>query len=78
MYFVYILKCQDGSLYTGITTNILRRLEEHKSGTASRYTRAKKVRKIVYTEKHFNRSLASRREAEIKALPREKKLNLIK
>ncbi len=78
MYFVYILKCGDKSLYTGITTDVKRRLKEHKSGAGGHYTRAKKVVKIVYTEKHPNRSSASKREAEIKSWKKEKKLNLIK
>ncbi len=76
MYFVYILKCSDGSLYTGITTDLKRRLSEHKSGAGGHYTRAKKVVKIVYTEKRRNRSSALKREAEIKSWKREKKLNL--
>ncbi len=76
MYFVYILKCSDKSLYTGITTDLKRRLNEHKTGTGGHYTRAKKVVKIVYTEEHQNRSSASKREAEIKSWSREKKLAL--
>jgi len=78
MYFVYILKCSDRSLYTGITTNLKRRLEEHKSGKGGHYTSSRKVIGMVYTEQHPNRSVASKREAEIKSWPREKKLNLIK
>ncbi|MDP3800412.1 MAG: GIY-YIG nuclease family protein [bacterium] len=77
MYFVYIIKCKDGSLYTGITTDLKRRFEEHKTGKGGSYTRAKKVIKIVYKEKHSNRSSASKREAEIKKWPRVKKLNLV-
>ncbi len=78
MYFVYILKCGDKSLYTGITTDVERRLNEHKAGAGGHYTRAKKVLKIVYTEEHPNRSAALKREAEIKSWSREKKLDLIK
>ncbi len=78
MYFVYILKCGDKSLYTGITTDVKRRLKEHKSGAGGHYTRAKKVLKIVYIEEQPNRSAAMKREAEIKSWPRAKKLNLIK
>jgi putative endonuclease len=78
MYFVYILKCRDGSLYTGITTDLKRRLEQHKSGKGGHYTRSRKVVGMVYTESHPNRSAASKREAEIKRWPREKKLNVIK
>lgn len=77
MYFVYIAKCLDGSMYTGITTDVTRRLNEHQIGIGSRYTRAKKVTKIVYTEQHQNRSSASKREIEIKSWTRKKKLELI-
>ena len=76
-YFVYLLECEDGSLYTGITTDVERRFAEHKSGIGSRFTRAKKAKRIVYTEKQPNRSVAQKRESEIKRFPREKKLSLI-
>ncbi len=78
MYFVYILQCADGTLYTGITTDLLRRLAQHKSGKGGNYTRAHTVEKIVYSEKASSRSLALRREAEIKRWPRAKKLELIR
>lgn len=77
MYFVYLLECGDGSLYTGVTTDVKRRLAEHKSGMGSHFTRAKGAKRIVYTEEHPNRSSAQKREAEIKKWPREKKLALI-
>jgi len=77
MYFVYILKCADKSLYTGITTNIKRRFAEHKEGKGGRYTRAKRAVKIVHTEEHPNKSSALKREAQIKRWPRQKKLELI-
>lgn len=76
-YFVYILSCKDGTLYTGITTDLKRRFKEHAEGTGARYTRARKVQKVLYTERHKNRSAASKREAAIKRLPRHKKLKLI-
>jgi putative endonuclease len=78
VYFVYILECEGGSLYTGITTDMARRLAEHKSGTGAHYTRAHAPRKVVYSEKHPNRSSASRREAEIKSWSRAAKLMFIK
>ena len=78
MYFVYILKCKDGTLYTGITTDLARRLAEHKSGKGSKYARARKAGKIVYSEKKKNRSTASKREAEIKSWTRTEKLAFIK
>lgn len=77
MYTVYILECSDGSLYTGITTDVERRFKEHKSGIGANYTRSKKAKKIVYTESYPDRSSASKREAEIKRLSREKKLELV-
>jgi len=77
MYFVYIIECVDSTLYTGITTDVKRRFEEHKSGRGGHYTGAKKAMRVVYKEKHPNRSSASKREAEIKSWPRKKKLALI-
>lgn len=78
MYYVYMLKCSDKSLYTGITTDPKRRLEEHLKGRASKYTRARLPVKMVYLEKSTDRSQASIREAEIKKLTRTKKLGLVK
>ena len=78
MYFVYIIECGDKSLYTGITTDLARRLAEHKAGEGGRYTAAKGAVKVVYTEKKRNRSTASKREAEIKSWPRAKKEKLIR
>lgn len=76
-YFVYLLECNDGSLYTGVTTDVERRFSEHQQGIGSHFTRAKKAKRIVYSEKQPNRSLAQKREAEIKKWPRAKKLALI-
>jgi putative endonuclease len=77
MYFVYIVECADKSLYTGITTDVERRLAEHKAGRGAKYTRARHAGKIVYTERKLNRSTASRREAQIKSLTRAQKLALV-
>ena len=77
-YFVYILKCKDKSLYTGITTDIPRRLAEHKQGVGSNYTRAKVAIKMLYIEQYPTRSLALKRELKIKKMTRIKKLTLIK
>ena len=77
MYFVYIIECNDKSLYTGITTNLDRRFNEHKNGIGGRYTRSREVVRIVYSEKHADRSSALKREAEIKKWRREKKLKLL-
>ena len=77
MYFVYIIECKDKSLYTGITNDLERRFNEHKSGIGGHYTGSKRVLKIVYTEKHPNRSSALKREAQIKCWTRAKKEALI-
>ncbi len=77
-YFVYILKCNDGSLYTGITTDIAKRLDEHNiKDTGAKYTKARRPVKLIYEESSQNRSSASKREYEIKKLSRLKKLQLI-
>jgi len=78
MYFVYIVQCTDGSLYTGITTDVARRFLEHKQGKGGHYTRSHTVKKIVYIENVTTRSQALKREVEIKRLPVIKKLALIK
>jgi len=76
-WFVYILKCKDKSLYTGITTDLERRFEEHRSGKGAGYTRSHKPVKIVYFEKLGNRSAALKREAKIKKLGKAEKLVLM-
>ncbi|MEK7097843.1 MAG: GIY-YIG nuclease family protein [Patescibacteria group bacterium] len=75
-WFVYMALCADKSIYTGITTNVQRRFREHMTGKGAKYTRAKQIRKILYTEKQRNRSFALKREMEIKGWSREKKLKL--
>lgn len=77
-YFLYILQCSDRSLYTGITTDVKRRFEEHKAGKGGHYTSSHRVVKIVYTEKHKDRSSASKREVEVKRWDRKRKLEFIK
>lgn len=77
-WFVYILRCADDSLYTGVTTDLARRLEEHNEGrAAARYTRARRPLRLVYQEAAADRSSACRREAEIKKLSRASKLRLL-
>ena len=73
---VYILRCSDGTLYTGITTDLAERLSAHRGGSASRYTRARLPVRLVYQERQPDRSSASKREAAIKKLPRSVKLAL--
>lgn len=77
-YFVYILECSDGSLYTGITTDLTKRLDEHNTkDTGAKYTKARRPVKLIYQETSENRSTASKREYAIKKLTRLKKLELI-
>ena len=76
---VYILQCADDPLYTGITTEIERRLEEHNSDNkkGARYTRVRRPVNLVYQEDCDNRALASTREYQLKKLSRAKKLKLV-
>ena len=75
---VYLLRCGDGTLYCGITNDLENRLETHRSGRGAKYTRGRGPLELVYTESCEDRSAALRRERQIKALPREKKLEFIK
>jgi putative endonuclease len=74
---VYILKCADGSLYTGITTDIEQRLTAHNAGKGAKYTRGRLPVKLLYAEPADNRATASQREAAIKKMNRAAKLRLI-
>jgi putative endonuclease len=79
MYHLYILKCADKTLYTGITVDLARRIKEHNgSKLGARYTRARRPVKVVYSKKFRNRSSASKEESRIKNLSRGEKLELIK
>jgi UV DNA damage endonuclease len=78
LWFVYILRCADGSLYTGITKDVKRRCRQHNTGTASRYTRSRRPCKLVWQEAHRSRSSALKREAAIKTWTRRDKLALIR
>jgi len=75
---VYILKCKDKSLYTGITNDIQKRLIDHRSGRGSKYVRSRLPVSVVHSEKYPSRSKALKREAEIKRMTRQQKLMLIK
>jgi putative endonuclease len=78
-WFVYIMQCADGTLYTGITTDPVRREREHNSGRAgARYTRARRPVALRYSETWPDRASASRREAALKKLPRSAKLRLLR
>lgn len=78
MYYVYMVKCKDGTLYSGITVDLDRRVVEHNtSDLGARYTRARRPVKLVYSKKYRNRSTASKAEAVLKKLSRQEKLSLI-
>ncbi len=79
MYYVYIVQCADDTLYTGIATDLTRRIEEHNSSEkGAKYTRVRRPVVLMYTEEFPNRSLASKREYEIKKkMNRIQKLELI-
>lgn len=76
-YIVYLLRCGDGSLYTGCTNDLARRLRAHQSGRGAKYTRSRLPVELVYREAAEDRSAALRREAAIKAMIRAEKLALI-
>ncbi|MCX6739777.1 MAG: GIY-YIG nuclease family protein [Candidatus Parcubacteria bacterium] len=79
MYYLYILKCRDKTLYTGICVDLNRRLKEHNtSNLGAKYTRSRRPVKLVYNKKYRTRSTASKAEAQIKKLSRQEKLKLIK
>ena len=77
MWHVYILECGNGKLYTGITDNLERRFEEHKNGKGGRFTHVFKINKLLFSEPHYNKGNALKREAQIKGWTRKKKLALI-
>ncbi len=78
MYYVYILKCKDKTLYAGITTDVDRRVVEHNStNLGAKYTHARRPVVLVYSKKFKDRSLASKEEARIKKMTRAQKLDLI-
>ena len=76
-YYLYILRCGDGTLYTGITDDLPRRLKAHRSGKGAKYTRGRGPLELVYREDCPDRSSALTRELEVKALSRQEKLALI-
>lgn len=78
VWHLYILRCKDGTLYTGITTDVDRRFEAHQCGKGAKYTRGRGPLELVYREECGTHSQALKRELEVKALPREKKLALLR
>lgn len=77
-WYVYVIECRGALLYTGITSNLERRIKEHKSGNGCKFTRYRVPVRLRYSEKAASRSAALKREAAIKLLPRKKKLELIR
>ena len=77
-WFVYILRCGDGTLYTGITDDVQRRLSAHRAGRGAKYTRGRGPLELVYTQEQPDKSAALRREVQIKKLTRPQKEQLIR
>lgn len=77
MNYIYIVECRDGTLYTGWTTDIKRRIKEHNQGIGSKYTHARLPVVLKYVEEFETKQEAMKRECEIKRLSRDKKIKLI-
>ncbi len=77
VWFIYILRCSDGTLYTGYTTDVESRLKKHNAGKGAKYTRSRLPVVVCYTESLDSKSLAMKREYRIKKLTRAQKLALI-
>jgi len=77
-WILYIIECRDETLYTGITTDLKKRLRLHNDGKAAKYTRNRRPVKLKHTEIFKNESLSRKREAVIKSLPRARKVEMIK
>ena len=79
MWYLYVVECADGSLYTGVTTDVHRRLNEHnKSTKGAKYTRSRRPVSLVYYEEHVDRSAACKAEYALKKMSRKNKLEYIK
>ena len=78
MWYVYVLECRNKSLYTGVTTDLVRRVAEHKKGNGARYTKAFGAKQILFSEEWPSRSAALKREAQIKSWKRLRKQELIR
>jgi putative endonuclease len=77
-WFVYIVKCNDGTLYTGIAVDVEARIKAHNNGTGAKYTEPRRPVTLLYKEEYSNQSEATKREYAIKKLSRRQKLKLIK
>ena len=76
-WWVYIVKCSDGTFYTGVSNNLKVRIKKHNSGEGAKYTQSRRPVELVYKEKSLDRSRSLKREIEIKKLKRSEKLELI-
>jgi putative endonuclease len=77
IWFVYVVRCRDGTLYTGVSRDVEARVAKHNQGKGARYTRGRRPVALVHTERKSSQAAALRREAAIKALPRRDKLALL-
>ncbi len=77
-WFLYVLKCRDGTLYTGITNDLPRRMVQHNNGTASRYTRSRRPVSVIYQERCRDKSSALKKECGMKSLSRKEKEEYMK
>jgi predicted GIY-YIG superfamily endonuclease len=76
-WYLYVLRCGDGTLYTGITTDVQARFAQHQAGKGAKYTRGRGPLEVVYTEECEDHSAALKRELAVKALSREEKERMI-
>jgi len=74
--YLYMVECENGTLYTGITDNLIRRMEQHRKGAGAKYVRMTKFKSVALVEEHTDRSGAVRRELFIKSLPRKEKMRI--
>ena len=77
IWYLYILRCADGTFYTGITTDVEKRLEQHRAGKGAKYTRGRGPLELVYREECGTHSDALKRELAVKRLPRNKKEQML-
>ncbi len=78
MHYVYIVKCADGTYYTGYTNDLKRRIKQHNEGEGAKYTKGRRPVKLVHSERFKSKSRAMQREYEVKQLTRQKKVEIIK
>ena len=78
MWYLYILECKDGTLYTGITSDLIKRIIKHNRGKGAVYTRLKRPVRLIYWEEFPDKVLAAKREKQIKSLKRREKIEFIK